>query len=313
MPEVASVHVIKALTEISLRYGANEFLADSIAPVVSVNNQSDKFYIIDALKERMRNADVERAPGDEPNSVDFDVSSSSYSSNDHALSSRIPDEERKNADVAIQPEVDRTEFLTGRILLDKEIRLQAAMVAGITTNTSASGNTWADYTNGTPIEDVQTAKQNILDNAHVAANTMVIDSKTWNSLRDHPEIINRLDSGQTPGGPAVASEAAVAKVLDLDQILVARAWLNSANPGATASTATVWGTDAWILHVDPNPGLRSAGVALTFQWNVFGTSGVEVSMRRLAGAKADEIQVHRHYDQKIVQELSGHRITSVIS
>ena len=313
MPDKTDVHVVASLTEVSIAFGDGEFISDKIAPVVPVNKQSDKYFILDATEEGKRDTDTNRAPGAEANEEDYNVTNDTYTSDDHALRGIVPDEERDNADVAIQPDIDKTEFLTRKILLRKEIALQAAMVAGITTNSNAAGNNWGDYTNGDPISNVQTAKLEVLSGVGYPANKMAIDWATWNKLRDHPDIIDRVKAGQTSGA-AIATTADVAKVLDLDEILVSTAFKNSALRDATASKTALWSTDAWVFYRPPRVTLRSMTTFATFQWKAFSNGlGVKVVKWREPKRTGDMVQVHRHYDQKLVQQLAMSRITGVIT
>jgi hypothetical protein len=111
MPEVSQVHVNVALTNVSLAYRNPAFIADLIAPPVGVRKQQDRYFIHDAEREAFRSTSDHRAPGAEANEVDFALSSEAYYCEDHALVSVIPDEERENADPAIQPDIDRVRRL----------------------------------------------------------------------------------------------------------------------------------------------------------------------------------------------------------
>jgi len=312
MPLVSSVHTSAALAELSILFGQNKYVSDQLAPVLPVKKQSDTYYIIDVLREDLRQSDVARAPGTPAKDVDYAITTDTYTCKDHALGGVVSDEERENADVALQPEIDKTEFITGKILLDKEIRLQAALVASVA-NTAAAAAVWSDYTTGDPVANVRTAKQSIMDDVLEAPNVMVIDWKTWTALRDHPDIVERIKYNQTPGTPAVATTSAVAQVFDLEQILVSKCFKNTALHGAAATTSAVWGTDAWLAYVAPRPGLRVLTAAMTFEWSVAGGRGTIVEKWRDDKVKGDRIRIQRYYDQKVISTGAYARITSVIS
>lgn len=108
MPQVSEVHVDAALTNLSVGYRNPAFISDLLAPVVGVRKQFDRYYVYDSEREAFRSTNDRRAPGAEANEVDFSLSTDSYSCEDHALTSVIPDEERENADPPIQPSIDRT-------------------------------------------------------------------------------------------------------------------------------------------------------------------------------------------------------------
>ena len=123
MPEVSQVHIDVALTNVSIAYRNPDYISDIIAPPVPVRKQSDKYFIFDPERERFRESNDRRAPGAEASEVGFGLSTDNYYCEDHALETAIPDEERENADPPIQVDIDRTEFLVDKILLNKEIAL----------------------------------------------------------------------------------------------------------------------------------------------------------------------------------------------
>ena len=160
MPEVSQVHIDAALTNVCVAYSNPSFLADVIAPPVAVRKQSDRYFIYDADREQFRSSNDKRAPGAEASEVDFALSSDNYYCEDHALESVIPDEERENADPPIQPEIDRTEFLMEKIILNKEITLATRIRTGsdIPGETLSGTSQWSDYTNSDPVAEVEAHK-----------------------------------------------------------------------------------------------------------------------------------------------------------
>ena len=116
MPEVSQVHIDVALTNVSVEYRNAAFVAEQIAPPVSVKKQSGKYFVYDPEREAFRQTDDKRAPGAEANEVGFALSTDSYYAEDHALEAAIPDEERRGS--AIPGLVNAYvfgDFLSGRI------------------------------------------------------------------------------------------------------------------------------------------------------------------------------------------------------
>jgi len=312
MPEISQVHIDTALTDVSVGYGSPEFVAEQVAPTVPVRKQSDKYFIYDSTREVLRAQDDARAPGAEANEVDFQMSNDSYFCNDHALESIVPDEERDNADSPIQPEIDKTEFLTNVILLNQEVALVAKLVAGITAN-AAAGVVFTTDTS-TPLVYAKTARLAVMDAIQKPANTIVVDNKVYEALAQHPEIIDRIKYSTVPGNPALATKEALAKLFLVDRFLVSAAVKNTAAKDATASVSAVWGTTMFFLHVPPRAGLKVVAAALTFAWNAPGANrGVTVETWRDNPRKGNMVRVQKYYDQKIVAALAGYRLTGCIS
>jgi len=311
MPEVQQVHVDAAMTNLSVAYRNNDFVAEQIAPRVQVRKQSDRYYIYDSERESMRVANDYRAPGSLANEVDFALSTDSYYCEDHALSSAVPDEERENADPVIQPDIDRTEFLTERIMLNQEILLESKLRtnADIAETTISLGDEWSDSSSD-PVAAVRTARLAVFAASQRRANVMVLPFEVYESLRNHPAIIDRIKFS----GLGIATKDVIAQVFDVDRIVVPRSFVNTAAKGSEPTVSNVWADNVYVMHVADRPGLKQINLATTFVWNGMRGSvdGTVVERWRDHGRKADMIRVQKYYDIKIVAPGAGFRIMNVL-
>lgn len=301
MPTTEQVHVDAALTNLSLGYRNPAFISDLIAPVVPVRKQFDRYYVYDAEREGFRPTPDLRAPGAEADEVDFSLSTDTYHCDDHALAAVVPDEERDNADPAIQPAIDRVEFLRDRIDLNKEVELMARLIdeTVIPQSETLSGTAqWSDFTNSDPVAAVEAKKATIVGSVQVAPNTLVLPYLVYAKLRVHPKIVDRAKFATF----GVVGPEILAQIFDVDRVLVPRAMMNLAAPGQTPSMSHVWGKNAVLCHVPARPGLKTVSLAYTFQWGGAPGSlgGHLVETWREDRRKADAVRVQRYYDQKIV-------------
>ncbi len=311
MPEVQDVHIDAALTNVSVAYRNNEYIADAIAPSIPVRKQSDKYYIYDAEREGMRAVEDLRAPGTEAPEVNFALSTDSYYCDDHALSSAVPDEERENADPIIQPEIDRTEFLTERILLNREIALEKLL-----RTTVGMGELEVDPTDqwqaggSDPLGALQAARLGVFSSSQRRANTVVLPYRVFEVLRNHPAVTDRIK--YTTAG--VVNEQLLAQLLDVDRVLVPRSFKNTAAKGQTANVVPVWGNNCYLLHVPPRPAPKQVALAYTFVWSGAAGSmnGLLVEKWREPRRKADMIRVQKYYDHKVIAAGAGYRLVDVI-
>ena len=301
MPEVSQVHIDAALTNLSVAYRNPAFASDILAPVVPVRKQFDRYFIYDAEREAFRSSDDRRAPGAEANEVDFALSTDTYSCDDHALTSVIPDEERENSDPPIQPNIYRTEFLTDKINLNKEIELATlATDASIITQSETLSGTdqWSDFANSDPVAAIEAQKETIIQSVQVMPNTLVLPYEVYAKVRIHPDVVDRAKFVTLNViGPDILSQ-----IFDVEQVLVPRALKNTAAPGQPASMAFVWGKDALLCFVPTRAALKQVSFAYSFQWNLAPGSlqGHSVEIWREDRRKADVIRVQRYYDQKLV-------------
>jgi len=300
MPEVSQVHIDAALTNVCVAYSNPNFVADSVAPPVAVRKQSDRYFIYDAEREQFRSSNDRRAPGAEANEVDFALSNDNYYCEDHALESVIPDEERENADPPIQPEIDRTEFLMEKMLLNKEIALASRITTGsdIPGETLSGNNQWSDYTNSDPVAEVEAHKATIQAAVQVIPNTLVLPYQVYAKVRLHPKVTERTQYMQL----GTAGPKELAALFDVQNVLVARALKNVAAPGQTASLDYVWGKNAFLCYVPSRPAPKRVAFAYTFVWTMApgSVSGHVVEVWRENRRKADMIRVQRYYDQKVI-------------
>lgn len=300
MPEVSQVHIDAALTNVAVAYSNPNFVADLIAPPVAVRRQSDRYFIYDAARDRLRSSNDRRAPGTEANQVDFALSNENYYCEDHALESVIPDEERENADPPIQPEIDRAEFLTDKILLNKEIDLAGKILTGgsIPGETLSGTDQWSDYANSDPVAEVEEHKADIQEAVQIVPNTLVLGYDVYAKVRLHPKVTDRTQYMQL--GTAGPDE--LSKLFDVERVLVARALKNTASPGQAASLSYVWGKNAFLCYVPPRPALKRVAFAHSFVWTMApgSVSGHVVEVWRDNHRKSDMIRVQRYYDQKVI-------------
>lgn len=300
MPASNEVHIDAALTNLSVGYRNPAFIADQLAPVVTVRKQSDRYFIYDADREQFRQSDDRRAPGAEANEVNFTLSSDQYYCEDHALVSVVPDEERENADPVIQPNIDRTEFLRAKIDLNKEIELAGMLTDAslITQNTTLAGtDQWSDA-DADPVAAIEAQKATIMSSVQVLPNTLVLPYEVYCQVRVHPKVLERV----TLGTVGALGQDVLAQVFDVERVLVPRAFKNTAPAGQSPSMSYVWGKNALLCHVPTRPALKQMALSYSFAWTGApgSVSGHRVELWREERRKADLVRVQRYYDQKII-------------
>jgi hypothetical protein len=312
MPEVQQVHIDAALTNVSVAFRNEDYIADLVAPPVPVRKQSDRYYIYDNERERLRQTNDSRAPGAEANEVNFSLSSDSYYCEDHALVSAVPDEERENADPILQPDIDRTEFLTDRILLNREIALAEKLRTSTDiSETEVDASERWENVDFDPLPALQSARLAVFGACQRRANTIVIPYNAFEVLRNHPKVVERIKYTTT----GVLNEELMAQLLGVERVLVPRSFKNTARKGQAASVVPVWGTNCYVMHVPPRPAARQVALAYSFVWNGASGSvnGTLVEKWREPGRKADMVRVQKYYDHKIIAGGAGYRLVGVIS
>ncbi len=311
MPDVTQVHIDTALTNVSVAYRNRDYIADAVAPLIPVRKQSDKYFIYDPEREFLRVTPDARAPGAEATEVDFQLSTESYFCEDHALEAAIPDEERENADPPLQPDIDRTELLADKIALNREVALEQLLrtASGINSH-SLDPVEWWNNPDSDPLAQIRDACQTVFAYAQRRPNAAVLPYAIFDALRHHPKVVERIKYTTAD----VVGEELLARLLDLDRVLVPCAFRNLARRGQAPVIAPVWGNTAWLLYVPPRPALKQIMAVATFIWSgpAGSVDGWLVERWREPRRKADMIRVQRYYDHKLIAPAAIYRFDNVI-
>lgn len=316
-PGLGDVHVDRPLTNLSVAFiqNADGFVADRVFPRVPVAKRSDKYFRYDRsyfLRDEMQ----QRAPGTESAGVSYALDTDSYSCDLWALHVNIADQVRANADSPLTPDREATELLSQQALLRREKAWVARYFgAGIWTTTltgvaAAPGAgqflQW-DQSASDPIEDVRSAKRTVHQSTGFRPNKMVLSRIVYDKLLDHPDLVGRVDRGQTTGS-AVVMRQTLAALFELDEVLVMDAIENSGPEGGTASYGFVGGKHALLVYAAPSPSLMVPSAGYTFVWSGLlggGVLGSRIKRFRMEHLASDRVEIEQAFDQKLVSADLG--------
>lgn len=300
------VVVDPALSNVSIKYSNDVFIADMVFPTVKVAKQTGKYYIYD--KSNLRALNTQRAAGSGANEIDFGLSLATFACDDHALKEFVADEIQDQADAALNPLIDATETVTEQLLLDREIKLAAILAdtAQMTQNTTLSGTTqWSDYSNSDPIGDVRTARTTVHTNTFKKPNTIVMGKTVFDILAEHPAIIERIKYSQL----GVVTAELMARVFQVEKILVGEAGYNTAVEGQTDSLSYVWGKHAVVCHIAPQVRLKTLTLGYTFTY-----SERVVKRWRDEDREGTYVRIgNDNYVQKVVAATAGYLIKNAVA
>ena len=318
-PGKASVHINRPLTNMSLALmqKTEKFIADRIFPRLPVAKQSDMFFTYDRGEfnrdEMQRRADAAESAG-----ATYELGNDSYLCRVWALHRDIGWQLRANADNPINLDREATEFLTlkGMIRREREWVSQflvadvwSHVFQGAATSTTRSELNSKDATKNSmahwnlavsePIEDIETACDAVEEDTGFRPNKLACGKRVYSALKNHPDIIGRLNSGQTPGGPAMSTRQRLAQIFDLDEVMVGSAIYNSAASGATDSHSYIFGKHALLAYVPPSPGVMTAAAGYTVEWTgLTGSGGLAIEKWYNQDRKADRIELNTAFQQK---------------
>lgn len=315
MPTMRQVHYDKYLTNISLGYKNEAFIADQIFKTVPVDKQSDKYYVFGM--EAFKVHDDVRAPGTESTDIDFTWSSDSYFLEGHAKGTWIPDEEYANADEVIAQELDAnsTELTTAAILMNKEI-----LAAKKLTDTSlvATGLhdvpsvKWSDLVNSNPQIDIQNARELLHKKSGLRPNTLILSEPVYNKLIFNKKIMAILSITSLQ----MLSMEMLKTILGVDNILIGSALKDTTAYGSATAPALdyVWGESAVLCYIAPGAvGRKTRTLCAGFYWSAKGTNGVGVRKWWDEAKQATKVESEHWYDLKIISNNSSYIFEDVLA
>ena len=324
-PSRSDVHINAPLSSVSLAYiqSADAFVADRAFPRLAVAKQSDSYFTYD--RGYFNRAEMEkRAPGAESAGANYALSSATYSADVWALHRDVADQVRANADSPISLDREATELLTLQGLLRKEKEWAGAhFITGVWTTERAgvaatpTGTQFLrwDVAASTPIEDVRSGVRTVQESTGFRPNRMVLGRSVYDALLDHPDIVGRLDRGQT-SGTAMVMRDTLASLFEMDEILVMDAIENTANEGAANVHAFIGGKNALLIYTPAAPGLMIPSAGYTFTWNGLlggGALATRISRMRMDHLKSDRIEIEMAFDQKLVSADLGAMFLDAVS
>ncbi len=177
--------------------------------------------------------------------------------------------------------------------------------------------------NALPIKQIkkQLDAQSALVGGLYRCNKAVWSRDVWTAFCEHPNVISRINAGQTPGGPAEATQAMVAAWLGLDQIIIADAIQTTSAKGVAEASATYArvATAGQILfaYVPPAPSKFRPSAMYSFDWvppgSLVGGYGTAVASYYIQERKAQMYEVEMATDFEVVSADCGVLLSSCLA
>lgn len=283
-PDVGDLHVDALLTELSIAFmnPDDAYIADKIFPRIGVQKQSDVYalYEKDAWF-RDFGAQMRRAPGTKAARSGWTVDlTNTYLCQNEAIATGIADELRGNADSIFDLDLDATKFVTNAQMMRRERMFVADFMKTGTWTTDKTGGSsftlWSDYASSDPIGDVESWHDTLRQLIGRRGNKMPLGAQVWRHLKNHPDILDRLKYGQTPGSPAKITRNIVAGLFELDELLVFEGVYATNGEDTTPATVTladIVANDALLCYVPSAPSRLTPAAGYTFVWEPLAGGG----------------------------------------
>ena len=337
-PGRGDVHVNRPLTNISIAFlqNADNFVARQVFPRISVSKQSDLYYTIPRgafFRSQMK----KRAPATESAGGNYEIGTDNYFAHVYAEHKDIADQVRANYDQPLDADRETTVFLTQQGLLLNEITFRenyfkdgqapgdvwtwvadgAATVSGSLDFTDGANNNLVYWNRpgSTPIKDARRALRTVHRNTGFRPNTLTLGRDVYDELVDHPDIIGRIDGGQTPGGPAMVTRQNLAALFEVDRVLIMDGVENAAEEGLPDAFDFIGGKNVLLSYRPAAPGLMTPSAGYTFSWTGLlgsGADGLAISTMRMPTLKSDRHEIEMAFDMKRVSTDLGFFFNGIV-
>jgi len=307
-----TLHVDRYLTTFSVNYvqDARNFVAQRASSVIPVMKQTDK-YVVYERGYFWRDEVKSRPLGGRPEQTAYKVSEGTYSAIEYGLEHVVDDRQRANTDEPIRLDENAATLLTQKHMI-KQDRTWATnfFTTGIWTNdvtgviSSPGANQFLQFADAAsdPIGVIDQYKDAIHERTGFMPNTLILGAAVKRQLRSHPDIADRIKYTMV----GIADEDLLARLFEVQNVVVARSIYNAANEGATDNFSYIVDENAMLLcYIDPNPGLDSPTAVGLFAWTGLfpgATNAIGGVMERGRDDRAhsDYFQYRMAWDLKVV-------------
>lgn len=238
------------LTGIVMNYHNADMIADKVFPRLEprLGNMLFKWMKFD-FAQGITVPDTKVGRKSAPNEVEFAATEQTASCEDYGLDDVIPNLDISNAPQGYDPEQAAALYLMDLIELDREVRAAAiafnAANYAATNKTTLAGTSQWSHASSDPIADIGAAADAMV----MRPNKLTLGQAGWSALRRNPNVLKAITQSGTDKG--MARREAVADLLELDEIIVGAAWVNSAKPGQAAVRVRTWGKHALLTRHEP--------------------------------------------------------------
>lgn len=313
-PTASDGHIDAPLTNISVAYIQNQtdFVATQAFPMVSVEKQSDKYFVFDKndwFTDEMRR----RGESEESAGSGYNLSTDSYNATVWALHKDVSNRARLNSDNPLNPDRNAVQWLTQKALLRQEMDwVSKYFTPGVWGTDSTPANLWSDATLSTPLQDIDAAKRIIKLSTGFTPNTLVLGYDVFDQLKNHPDLVDRFKYTTSDS----LTLNLIGSLFGIPRVLIASAVLATNNEGGTPTYDFTHGKHALLCYAALSPSLETPSAGYTFTWRGISQGlGADTGITRIDMPlkKSTRIEIEAAWDNKVVAPDLGFLFENVVS
>lgn len=307
---------LHSFEEFDLEAQKRGFIGTRILPIVEVGAQAGAFGVI-PVAEMLADGDTRRAPGGGYNRGSWSFEPHTYATQDNGWEEPVDDREAAMYKNYFTAELVAAQRAYGMVLRKLESKIAAKLFNATTfaSQITSANVAWSVPATAKPIDNVRKAKEAVADRTGEVPNALVLNWKKFSDLRDCDQIIERINASGA-GSPAKASDVTaemMAQVFDVDQVLVAGAYKNTAAKGQDASLSQIWSDSyAMVCKVATSEDFRESCIGRTFHWSEDGSEpGGAIEEYRDETVRSNIIRVRNDSVSDIIYQEAAQLIDSI--
>lgn len=267
--DLQQLHVDRALSNLSIAYKPQKFIAEELFPPFPCDNRSNVYFV--ESDDQFRDEDDVSRPGDTPGEIEWTEANTPFKCDSHRRQKFISDDEWSSADQAIRLETAAVHQLTEQTKVRKEsnaVRMLEAAVTATTLTKRTAGSGGVKYLEDTSLDPVayfDSEKEVIALKIGQVPNTLMLSRPVFRKLRNHPAVVGRVTGAATLSDSRVTLDQ-LKNLFEVDRILIGEAIRITSQEGKTAVKTFIWGYYALLAYCE-SPGIRALTFGQTFQWD----------------------------------------------
>jgi len=313
-PEETRYEIV--LTNISIKYRNEAYIADQIAPLVEVPQDTGRYPVYG--EEHFMVHDFVKARGAEARQIDWSFTWQTYTLIRHSARYLMLDVDREAQVPGIVDEASVTEMITDMLLLEYENEVASLLtnpdnyngnVLGLMPANYAAGPhqiNWDDYDKGDPLATIAYVVGQIQKGSGRVPNTIVIPFEIAQVIANHPQVLEQTKYTN----PELLTTSGIPRVFKGLKVLEA-----ISNKQVEGKKEAVWGNNVIIAWVDPRPGLRKLSLAWTFTRRQAEREGWVRTIRRYRDEAKEGtfLEGSMTYSPRVVCAKAGFLISGVLA
>ena len=294
------------------------FIANSMAPVFEAAEQNGTLGIV-RLKDLRQTPTTGRDNRGNYSRVDFTFDDETYATKENGLEMPIDRRRAKIYRNWFDFETASTAITLNMVLRAYEMRV-AALVHNTTTftgdRTTVITHEWNDHTNAVPLTDVMTAKLAVWNATGIYPDTLQINKRQFDNLRNVDEITAKIASSGagTSIKPADVTKEILANCFDLRQIVIADSSKDTALEGQDVSISQIWSDEnAMLFKAAQTSRIEEPTLARTIHWGEDGsTIAGSIEAYFEDQSRGDIVRVRHDTQERVMYADLGHLFSNVI-